>query len=108
MNNLQGNEVIEDEYSGLSWINRSHYYMSFYLYSYAICISVASYIASEILNGNEDILEKYTKFLAVGSDVWPIDAFKVLGVDLTKKDVYEKAIKYYESLLEKFDTIYNS
>ncbi len=108
LDNLYGNEVENDSYSYLTWLRRSHYYQFFYLYSYSICISVASYIASEILNGNKDILDKYTKFLSIGDDVWPIDAFKVLGVDLTKPDVYEKAIKYYEGLLEKFDTIYNS
>ena len=105
---LQGKEVENDEYSYLTWIRRSHYYMFFYLYSYAICISVASYLASEILNGNKEVLDKYTKFLAIGCDVWPIDAFKVLGIDLTKKDVYEKAIEYYKNLLDKFETIYNN
>ena len=108
MDNLYGNEVISDSYSYLSWLRRSHYYMFFYLYSYAICVSVASYVASEILNGNKDLLDKYIKFLSIGCDVWPTDAFKVLGVDLTKPDVYEKAIKYYDDLLDKFENIYNS
>lgn len=108
IDNLQGKEVEQDQYSYLSWIRRSHYYMFFYLYSYSICISVASFLASEILNGNKEVLEKYKKFLSIGCNVWPIDAFKTLGIDLTKKDVYEKAIKYYENLLDKFETIYNS
>ncbi len=108
LDNLYGKEVISDDYTYLSWIRRSHYYMFFYLYSYAICISTASYLASEILNGNKDVLEKYLKFLTIGCDVWPIDAFKVLGVDLTKPDVYEKAIKYYDSLLDKFEKVYHS
>lgn len=105
---LQGKEVTNDSYSYLTWVRRSHYYMFFYLYSYAICVSVASYVASEILSGNKDFLDKYIKFLSIGCDVWPTDAFKVLGIDLTKPDVYEKAIKYYESLLDKFENIYNS
>ena len=57
---------------------------------------------------SKEILDKYTMFLSIGSDVWPLYAFKVLGIDLTKPLVYEKAIKYYEGLLEKFDSIYNS
>ena len=108
MDNLYGDEVINDSYSYLSWLRRSHYYMFFYLYSYAICVSVASYLASEILNGNKDVLDRYIEFLSIGCDVWPTDAFKVLGVDLTKPDVYEKAIKYYDDLLDKFENIYNS
>ena len=103
-----GNEVVRDEYSYVSWIRRSHYFMFFYLYSYAICISVASYIAGEILNGNNEVLNKYIEFLKIGCDVWPQDAFKVLGVDLCEPLVYEKAIKYFNDLLDKFEEIYNS
>ncbi len=103
-----GSEVVPDEYSYVSWIRRSHYFMFFYLYSYAICISVASYRASEILNGNKEVLNKYIYFLKIGCDVWPQDAFKVLGVDLCEPDVYEKAIKYFNDLLDKFEEIYNS
>lgn len=100
-----GDEVILDEYSKNSWIVRSHYYMDYYLFDYAFCISVATYVASEILNGNKDMLDKYMKFLSVGTDSWPIDTFKILGVDLTKKDVYEKAIQYFDSLLDKFEEL---
>ena len=100
-----GKEVILDEYSKYSWMRRSHYYMTFYLYSYAICISVASYIASEILKGNKEILDKYIKYLSTGYDKWPIDAFKILDIDLTKKDVYESAIKYFDSLIDKYEKL---
>ena len=108
IDNINGEEVVRNKYSYLSWVRRSHYFMFFYLYSYAICISVASYLALEILNGNKEILDKYIKFLKLGCDVWPQDAFKVLGVDLTKPDVYEEAIKYFNDLLDKFEEIYNS
>jgi oligoendopeptidase F len=108
IDSLHGGVVKDDDHTYLSWIRRSHYYMFFYLYSYAICISVASYIASEILSGNKDVLDKYIKFLSIGNDVWPIDAFKVLDIDLTKPEVYEKAIKYYEELLNKYEEVYNS
>lgn len=100
-----GSSVKLDEYSVNSWMVRSHYYMNYYLYNYAFCISVASYVASEILSGNEDMLSRYMKFLKTGCNVWPIDAFKILGADLTKKDVYEKAIDYFSSLLDEFDSM---
>ena len=101
-----GKEVVLDEYSKYSWMRRSHYYMTFYLYSYAICISVASYVASEILKGNKDVLDKYMKYLSTGYDKWPIEAFEILGVDLTKKDVYLNAIKYYEDMIDLYNRKY--
>lgn len=97
-----GKEVITDDYFNLTWARRSHYYMNYYLYNYAFCISVACNVAKEILSGNEKMLENYKKFLSTGSDVWPIDAFKVLGVDLTNKKTYENAIKYFDNMLDEF------
>ena len=100
-----GDKVILDEYSNVSWERRSHFYMFFYLYAYAFSISVASYVAGEILNGNKDMLDKYIKFLSTGGDNWPTDIFKVLDVDLCSSKVYEGAIKYYESLIDKYEEI---
>ena len=101
-----GNSVILDELSNTSWMTRSHFYNFFYLYSYAICISVASNVAKEILAGNKEMLENYIKFLSTGSDVDTMETFKILGVDLESKDVYENAIKYFDELIDKFNKIY--
>lgn len=100
-----GKIVKLDKYSCVSWTRRSHYYMFYYLYAYSFCISIAAYIAGEILNGNKEVLDKYIEFLKTGSDKWPIEAFTVLGIDLTKDDVYLGAIKYYNSLLDEFEKI---
>jgi len=99
--------VLDDDYCKNSWVRRSHYYMHFYLFSYAICISVASNVASKILAGDEEMLNNYLKFLKVGSDKWPKETFGILGVNLEDKEVYENAFKYFESLIDKFESIYN-
>ena len=100
-----GKEVVTDKYIKNSWVTRSHYYMHFYLYSYAICISVASYVASKILAGDKDMLDRYIKFLKTGSDKWPSEAFSVLGINLEDEKVYIDAIKYFDSLLDKFNLL---
>lgn len=97
-----GNSVNRDEYSKLSWVSRSHYYMNYYLFAYAICISIASYVASEILDGNEEMLNNYIKFLSTGSNIDSPSIYKVLGIDITDKNVYIKAIKYFDNMLNKF------
>ena len=100
-----GKSVVTDKYIKNGWVTRSHYYMHFYLYSYAICISVASYVASKILAGDKDMLDKYIKFLKTGSDKWPNEAFSVLGINLEDEKVYLDAIKYFDSLLDKFNLL---
>lgn len=102
-----GKSVKYDKKIKNSWVNRSHYYMNFYLYSYAISISVASFISKRILSGDKDMLDKYLKFLKVGSNKWPIDTFKVLGINLEDENVYKEAIDYYNSMIDKYYEIYN-
>ncbi len=101
-----GSYVKLDEYSNSSWATRSHYFMNFYLYSYAICISVATMVASKILKGDQEMLNRYLEFLKVGNDKWPKEAFEVLGVDLEDPKVYEDAISYFDSLLKEYENIY--
>jgi len=100
-----GSSVVVDDNAKNSWITRSHYYMHFYLFSYAICISVAINVANEILNGNNEMLDKYHKFLSLGSDIWPMEAFKVLGVDLEDEQVYINATKYLDYLVDEYNNI---
>lgn len=100
-----GKEVKLTKYTPYKWIYRSHYYMNFYLYSYAICISVASHLASDILNGNKETLDKYLKYIKTGLNVTPLDTFKILGVDLEKEDVYLDAIKYFDSLVDELEEL---
>ena len=100
-----GNEVIIDENGDLGWVRRSHYFNNYYMFDYSFCISVASANAARILSGDKEALDRYMKFLAIGGDTYPIDAFKVLGFDLTNKKVYEDAIKYFDSLIEEFKKI---
>lgn len=108
LNEFYGDTVVLGQYANCGWITRSHYYMNFYLYSYAICISVATYVAKHIIEGDEELLANYLKFLKTGSDVWPIDAFKILGVDLKNKDVYQECIQYFSGLIDEYRNIMNN
>ena len=100
-----GNEVIIDENGNTGWIRRSHYFCNYYLFDYSFCISVASANVAKILSGDKKALDNYIKFISLGSDIHPIEAFKVLGFDLEDKRVYEDAIKYFDSLIDEFNKI---
>ena len=100
-----GDSVIIDDYANEGWISRLHYYCDYYLCDYSFCISVACANAKRILSGDKIQLERYLNFLKLGSDVYPIEAIKTLGFDLTDKKVYEEAINYFDSLLEEYTKI---
>ena len=53
------------------------------------------------------MLKNYLKYLSLGSNNWPKEAFNVLEIDLKDKTVYEGAIKYFDEMLNKFESIKN-
>ena len=101
-----GDTVKLTSYAKGSWIFRSHYYSNFYLYNYAICVSVASYFASKITDGDKETLDKYLEFLKFGSDIYPLDAFKKLGISLEDENVYKNAIFYFDKLISMLESLY--
>lgn len=101
-----GDKVECDDLIKNGWVTRSHYYMNFYLYSYAISICVATTIAKKILSDDKNMLEKYIEFLKTGSNLWPIDIYKKLDIDLEKKEVYENACQYFSDLIDEYIKIY--
>ena len=102
-----GKSVKLNKFLKNNWVPRSHFYNNFYLFSYAICICVAAYVASKIINGDKKMLDDYMKFLKTGSDKWPTEAFEILGIDLEDENVYKNAIDYFDSLIDEFDSIYS-
>ena len=100
-----GKEVKLTKYSSYNWIYISHYYMNFYLYSYAICIAVASSLAKDILDGKEETLTKYLEYIKTGSNIKPLATFKILGIDLEEESVYLNAIKYFDSLVDELEEL---
>lgn len=100
-----GKFVKLDNHAKNSWVTRSHYYMHFYLYNYAICISVAINVANKIIAGDKEMLENYKKFLSLGSDVWPKDAFEILGLNIENEEVYVNATKYLGYLVSEYNKI---
>lgn len=96
----EGNKIKRNEYSPLMWVTRSHYYMTFYLYSYAICVSIASILAKRILEGDKDIVMMYENYLYCGGNMFPVAIYQKLGVDITKKKVFEEAVDYFKSQID--------
>lgn len=100
-------DKLDNEYEKISWITRSHYYMFYYLFSYSICVCVASYVSKEILSGNKKMLDKYIEFLKTGNEKNVSDIFKILGINLEDKNVYISATNNFELLIDKFNKLYD-
>ena len=97
-----GPDVVVDDEIKYEWERIPHFYYNFYVYKYAIGLSCACYIVDSILNKKENALENYLKFLSSGGSDYPINELKIAGIDVTKKDVIESAIKMFDSFIEQF------
>lgn len=100
-----GPSVKVHKYAKNGWITRSHYYNNFYLFSYAICVSVALVVAKEISAHNEEMLSKYLEFLKAGSSKSPMEIYAILGIRIDEDKVYKEAISYFDDLLNEYRKI---
>lgn len=101
-----GENVVIDEEIQYEWARIPHFYYNFYVYKYATGLSAACQIVENILNKKENAVENYKKFLKCGTTKNPIDSLKLAGVDLTKKEVIESALKMFDEIIEEFKTLY--
>ncbi len=94
--------VIVDEEIKYEWERIPHFYYNFYVYKYATGLSAACHIVEDILSGKKNAVENYKKFLSAGRTKTPLESLKLAGVDLSKKEVVESAIKMFDSIITEF------
>ena len=102
-----GNDVIIDDEIRYEWERMPHLYYNFYMYKYATGLSSACYIVNSILSGKKDSVKNYIEFLKQGGRIAPNEQLKITGVDLTKKEVCDNAIKMFSDLVDEFEKTYN-
>lgn len=100
-----GNFLKLDDNVKYHWARRSHYYSPFYLYQYATGVSSAVWVATKIINNEENMKEKYIDFLSKGSTDYPINLLKTIGIDMTKSDVINNAIDYFSYLIDLYSKV---
>lgn len=99
-----GDNIVCDRQIEMEWSRIPHFYTPFYVYQYATGFSAAIAISSKILAGEPGILEEYKKFLSGGSSMDCIDLLKICGVDMTRPEPVDGALRVFEEYLEKFSS----
>lgn len=98
-----GDSLIFDDEIKYEWMRIPHFYSPFYVYKYSTSYCAAIAISTNIVNKVEGSLEKYLNFLTLGGSVYPIDALKTAGVDLTTTQPIETALDYLDNLLKQYE-----
>ncbi|MFC0232429.1 oligoendopeptidase F [Vagococcus entomophilus] len=100
-----GEDVERDAEIADEWARIPHFYYNYYVYQYSTGFSAASALANKIVSKEEGALEKYLNYLKAGNSDYPIEVMKKAGVDMTKPDYIEDAMKVFEARLNELDSL---
>jgi len=100
--NLEFDELISCE-----WMRIPHFYRCFYVYKYATGFSAAMAIAGMIRAEGAPAVERYKQFLKAGCSLYPLDALKLAGVDLSSPEPVRAALNQFDALLERYEQVTN-
>jgi len=92
---------------GIRWATFGHLYSDYYVFQYATGISGAHALANRVLSGGEAAAEDYLNFLRAGGSMYPLDALKMAGVDLSKPEPVETTFQILADLIERLDQLVN-
>lgn len=100
-----GKNVVVDSDIRHEWLRIPHFYRPFYVYQYATGLSIASYIAKNILEEKEGFRDKYLEFLSSGGKDNPLEILKIIDVDLTDTKVLEESLTMFKETVDAFEQL---
>ncbi len=100
-----GELVLDRERDGILWAQFGHLYANFYVYQYATGISAAHSLADKILAGAPGAVDRYLDFLKAGGSVYPLDALKIAGVDMTSPEPVEQTFGILAKTVDRLEKL---
>ena len=97
--------TIDRERVGMIWATFGHLFSDYYVYQYATGISGAHALSRRVLDGVPNAVEDYTKFMKAGASMYPLDALKMAGVDLTKPDPIEETFAVMSEYIDRLEKL---
>ncbi|MBN2657334.1 MAG: oligoendopeptidase F [Spirochaetales bacterium] len=95
----------DEERTSITWATFGHLYEPFYTFQYATGISAAHALCYGILDGKENAVEDYLKFLSLGNSVYPLEALATGGVDMLSTEPVEAGFKVLEALIDRLEKL---
>lgn len=100
-----GEMHVDRDRVGITWAQFGHLYANFYVFQYATGISAAHALAQRILSGTPGAAESYVAFLKAGSSLYPLDALKLAGVDMTTPAAVESAFEVLAGYVDRLEAL---
>jgi oligoendopeptidase F len=90
---------------GITWATFGHLFSDYYVYQYATGISGAHALSSRILRDDPNAAQDYVKFLKAGASLYPLDALKLAGVDLTTPKPVEETFDVMSGYIDRLESL---
>lgn len=100
-----GPDMVVDREIEREWSRIPHFYTPFYVYQYATGFSAAAALAQRILDGGAPAVADYMKFLTGGGSKDPIELLRLAGVDMSRKEPVQAAMKLFGEMLDEFEAL---
>ena len=97
-----GGSCTVDQQIANEWMRIPHFYNAFYVYVYATGLCAAVALSDRILREGEEAVTAYRRFLSAGSSVAPIEALKLVGIDMSKPEPLRQAMEVFRQTLTQF------
>ena len=107
---VYGDEVVlrpgDRDRVGSTWAQfHTHLYSNFYVYQYATGITGANWLAERVIAGEAGTAESYLAFIKAGGSLFPLDALRLAGVDMTSQEPVEKAFAVMASMVDRLERL---
>ncbi len=97
--------VIDRPRVGVTWAQFGHLYANFYVYQYATGIAAAQALAQGVLEGRAGAAAHYLDFLKTGGSLYPLEALKLAGVDLTSPEPVEAGFAVLADTVDRLEKL---
>ena len=100
-----GQVEIDEARLGITWAEFRHLYAPFYVYQYATGISAANALAEDVRTEGAPAAERYLSFLKAGGSLYPLDALKLAGIDMTSPEPIQRAFGVLSKMVDRLAEI---
>lgn len=99
-----GPDIVLDPELEIEWARIPHFYYNFYVYQYATGLSAAMAL-NQKATVSKEARDRYLEFLSSGGSKYPLDLLKKAGVDMSRPEPVDAALKRFGELVEEFKTL---
>lgn len=90
---------------GIVWAQFPHLYSCYYVYQYASGIAAANALAELVLHGDSAARERYLDCLRAGGSLYPLEALRRAGIDMTTPQPLEQAFGVLDRIVSRLEQL---